>query len=205
MRHLTVDELVDLGEGSARDADVPHLAACAECRHRLADLRATMAMASEVEVPEPSPLFWDHFSSRVRDAVAAERAGGEAWWQRFVSWPGLLAPVSAAAAAILVAAIVFKSPATVPEAQHDAHIASSTPIPASSPAPGVELLSDSLTADDPSLTLVAELSDSLGWDEAADAGLALSGSAEHAVTHLSRDELGELQRLLKEEMGRKGA
>jgi hypothetical protein len=55
------------------------------------------------------------------------------------------------------------------------------------------------------LALVADLTDSLGWDAAADAGLAADGSAEHAVTHLSPVELQELERLLKEVLGPKGA
>jgi hypothetical protein len=36
-----------------------------------------------------------------------------------------------------------------------------------------------------------------------DAGLAVRGSAEHAVTHLSASELRELQRLLAQELNRK--
>jgi hypothetical protein len=200
MRHLTADELVDLVEGVALESNVPHLTTCATCRQQLAELRATMAMASEADVPEPSPLFWDHFSSRVRDAVAAEGAAPASWWRRLSSWPGVMAPISAAAAAILVVAIVSRMPSNAPQVN--------SPAPASSAlsgASGVELLNDSMSAEDPSLTLVAELTDALGWNEAADADPALAGSAEHAVTHLSRDELSELERLLKAELGGKGA
>ncbi|HEV8347024.1 MAG TPA: hypothetical protein VGQ16_10640 [Vicinamibacterales bacterium] len=211
MRHLTADELVDLVEGVALESDVPHLATCATCRQQLAELHATMAMASDAEVPAPSPLFWDHFSSRVRDAVAAERAVRGSWWRRLSSWPGVMAPMSAAAAAILVFAIVLKTmstPSNRPEVTSPAPVASSAQATTSSALPGtsgVELLNDSMSADDPSLTLVADLTDALGWNEAADADLALAGSAEHAVTHLSRDELSELERLLKEALGGKGA
>ena len=207
MRHLTADELVDLVEGVALESDVPHLATCATCRQQLAELRATMAMSSDAEVPEPSPLFWDHFSSRVRDAVAAEGAVPASWWRRLSSWPGVMAPMSAAAAAILVFAIVW-TPSNAPQLKSPAPVASpaqATTSSALSGTSGVELLNDSMSADDPSLTLVAELTDALGWNEAADADLALAGSAEHAVTHLSRDELRELERLLKEELGGKGA
>ena len=72
--HLQPDELVDLAEGTQAEASRPHLAACEACRRRLADLKAMMSAAVDVGVPEPSPLFWDHFSNRVHDAVAAEPA-----------------------------------------------------------------------------------------------------------------------------------
>jgi len=211
MRHLTADELVDLVEGVVLESDVPHLATCATCRRQLAELRATMAMVSGADVPEPSPLFWDHFSSRVREAVAAEGVAPRTRWRRLSSWPGVMAPISAAATAILAFAILLKMPSGVPDVKPPAPVAASAPStqattsPALSGTLGVELLNDSMSADDPSLMLVAELTDTLGWDEAGDAGLTPRGSAEHAVTHLSGDELRELGRLLKEELGGKGA
>ena len=206
MRHLTADELVDLVEGVALESDVPHLATCATCRQQLAELRATMAMASRAGVPEPSPLFWDHFSSRVRDAVAAEGAVPASWWRRLSSWPGIMAPMSAAAAAILLSAVVLKTmstPSNRPEVTSPVALSAQTTTLSTLPGTsGVELLNDSMPTDDPSLTLVAELTDALGWD---DGGEAQAGSAEHAVTHLSGDELSELERLLKEELRVKGA
>ena len=69
--HLQPDELVDVAEGTRPESSVPHLASCEVCRLQLADLKATISAAADVEVPEPSPLFWDHLSARVRDAVAA--------------------------------------------------------------------------------------------------------------------------------------
>ena len=116
-----------------------------------------------------------------------------------------MAPISAIAAVAVIVAIVFASrtPA-LPEAAPPVAVAS-TPTSAPSGTLGLELLSDSIAADDQSLTLVADLTDALGWDAAADAGLTVDGSAEHAVTHLSRDELRELERLLKEALGQKGA
>src|SRR5262245_8728068 len=117
MQHLSGDEFVDLVEGIVSDVDLPHLASCDRCRGQLADLRAALAMAAEkevVDVPEPSPLFWDHFSARVREAVANEPAPPDGWWQRLWSWPGVLAPVSAVAAVVVVLAVVFKATAPAP-------------------------------------------------------------------------------------------
>ena len=208
-RHLSPDELVDLVEGLApggpRD-NLAHLASCERCRDQLADLRAARAMAAErevVEVPEPSPLFWDHFSARVREAVANEPAPPDGWWQRLWSWPGVIAPVSAAAAVVLVLAMVFDAPVSEPTLSPGPVASSTAPGPSSNTSR--ELLSDPMSADDVSLALVADLTDALSWDAAADAGLTPDGSAEHAVTHMSAAELQQLERLLTEEMSRKGA
>ena len=74
-RHLSPDHLIDLAEGTRPESSAPHLESCEACRRQLADMRAMMSAASEVAVPEPSPLFWDHLSERVRQAVALEAAG----------------------------------------------------------------------------------------------------------------------------------
>jgi hypothetical protein len=66
-------------------------------------------------------------------------------------------------------------------------------------------LADFVAADDPSLTLVASLTDDQDIDTVRAAGLAPRGSAEHAVAHMSDDELRELGRLLREELARSGA
>jgi hypothetical protein len=72
--HLQPDDLVDLAEGTRPEASAPHLASCAECRRQLADMRAMMSAAADVDVPEPSPLFWDHLSARVSESVSGEGA-----------------------------------------------------------------------------------------------------------------------------------
>ena len=56
MAHLTADQFVDVADGVLADSDMPHLASCADCRRQLADLRAMMTEAADVEAPEPSPL-----------------------------------------------------------------------------------------------------------------------------------------------------
>src|SRR5438270_2943159 len=109
MRHLHPDELTDLAEGTRPESSAPHLRSCEACRRQLADARATIAAALDVEVPEPSPLFWDHFSVRVREAIAAgparRRFAPLAGWQW--SWRRLATPLAAGAAvAIVISAIV---------------------------------------------------------------------------------------------------
>ena len=52
-----------------------HLDGCDACRARARPTaRRRCGACVGVDVPEPSPLFWDHFSARVRQAVAARAA-----------------------------------------------------------------------------------------------------------------------------------
>ena len=196
MRHLTADDLVDLVEGMTKDADVSHLAECPVCRQQLADLRAAMTTARNVEVPEPPPFFWTQFSARVRDAVASEATPHGGWWRRWSSWPGVTAPLSAAAAAVIVFFVVSTPRPTKAPPPHVGPVAANPRGLSTTSTP--DLLRESAEYDDASLELVAELTDSLGWDAAADSGLAPNGSAEHAVTHLSLGELQQLEHLLQE-------
>src|SRR5436190_9584932 len=95
--HLKDDEFIDLLERCQPDARVEeHLRSCTPCREKLADLGGTLKSVSGVDVPEPSPLFWDHFSRRVHDAVAAEAADRPA--RAWVPW---LLPATAALALLL--------------------------------------------------------------------------------------------------------
>jgi anti-sigma factor RsiW len=193
--HLRPDQLVDLAEGLQAESSLPHLAACQECRQQLADLKAMMSAAASVDMPEPSPLFWDHFSARVRGAVAAEGVPRRWLWD----WQRLILPVAAAAMAGIILMVVLNTGrVSTPQA-------GTAPFAEDASVAGVELLSDGQApGDDTALSLVAELSPDLDFDSAREAGLAAGGSAEHAVTHLNRGELQELQRLLQEELKRPG-
>jgi hypothetical protein len=195
--HLRPDELIDLAEGTRAVSSAAHLAECAVCRLHLAELKAMMSAAADVDVPEPSPLFWDHFSARVRQAVDAEGAPRRSFW----TWPRVVIPAISVATAVLAVAVTLNRGA--------GHVI--VPLPAVVPAPvalpvaSVDILADPQSAGDTALTLVAELSSDMDFETARDAGLAARGSAEHAVTHLTGSELRELQRLLQEELARSGA
>lgn len=196
MRHLKDEELVDIAEGTRPESSAPHLGGCDSCREQLSELRAMMSAAQEVDVPEPSPLFWDHLSSRVREAVAAD---GEPRL-RFDApvWRRLLMPLSAVAVAGLVIAVsvTLRAPSPRPAPPGMA---------VADAAPAIELLRDISSDEDVSLTLVASLTDRVDLDTVREAGLATRGSAEDAITHMSELELRELGRLLKEALARPGA
>jgi hypothetical protein len=184
--HLRPDELVDLAERTRDESDVPHLRSCASCRKQLDELRATMSMAAAVDAPEPSPLFWEHLSSRIHDAAAAGPAPRAHGWSIAASWRFWSVPVALTAAVIVAVAIVPRGPVRAP-----AH----SPL-----RPDAAYALDSLP-DDPALNLVADLASTMTYDEASEiAAGGHAGSIDEAVGSLSAAERQELHRLLDEAM-----
>jgi len=197
--HLSPEEFVDIADGARSESSVPHLAACERCRHELADFRVTaLSLAGAGDVPEPSPFFWTRFQREVNAAVAIEVDRGRGWrgWIRGALRPAVIAPASAVLA---LGVFLF-----VMDARHTgtSHGAKRT---AAENHSGVAdtgyLLRDSLD-NDPSLALVSDLMDGVdaGSEDAA-VGLMPEGSADHAVRHLDAQDLKELQRLLRLELG----
>jgi hypothetical protein len=209
--HLNTEALVDIAEGTRPESAAPHLAACELCRAQVRELRAMMSAAQDVDVPEPSPLFWDHLSSRVSQAVAEE--GARVPFFSFLRNPRIaritrITQTRTFQASAFVAVMVLLLAVVLTP-----RIPAPSPAAIDAPAPGsvaeadmgLELIRDLTSDDDASLTVVASLTDDVDMDTAREAGLAPRGSAEHAVTHMSAGELRELGRLLQEELARSGA
>jgi|KBSSwiS6_1023812.scaffolds.fasta_scaffold01765_4 hypothetical protein len=191
--HLTAEELLDLAEGSRPASSAPHLADCVQCRHQLDELRDVMA-AVTVDVPEPSPLFWDHLSDRVREAVVAEAAPRRTW-SGLGRWPWGLAAAVSAAVVIIAVSISMRTPVS----------SRSTPVIVEAPA-GDVVSAAATPTDDPSFSLLGDLAGDLDWEGAAEAGMIVEiGAADTAVTELTDGERSELQRLLQEAMSGAGA
>jgi hypothetical protein len=195
MSHLSPDVLLDVAEGTRNESADAHLAVCGQCRAEIDELRSAIALAQSAPVPEPSPLFWDHLSARVKVAVEAETQRQPAWSFTRIGWFG---GALATAAAVVIAVVLM---ARVPSAP-----VPSSPQAQASPASdaGVEALTLPDAVDDPSLTLLADLAGELDWETAA-TGLAVRTSmADGALANLDEDERTELQRLLREELGVSG-
>jgi hypothetical protein len=193
MRHLSEEELIDLAEGVRAEHQLPHLSGCQVCRARLTDLRGVLTAAAEIGVPEPSPLFWAHFSERVSDAVAAEASAPAV---PRLSWRFLM-PGFALAAVVLAAVLSLRPPSAVQPPAPFAGQPGESPVTAPDP---VSLVND------PSLSLMADLAADLDLDDVAEAGLTTtSGALDRVVLEMSADERVELQRILKQAMSRQGA
>jgi hypothetical protein len=170
----------------------------------VADLRAVMSAAADADVPEPSPLFWDHLSARVREAVGAENATAPdaarlGWVARIWSWR-VLVPAGTAAALALTAAVALRAPAKPDPA------ASSSVGGVASVDSGAGLDRPVPLGDDPTLDFIADLAGELDWDDAAQAGLTTgSRSVDQVVFEMTDAERRELHRILQEELSRQGA
>lgn len=183
MTHLTPDELLDAVEGLLNADRAAHLSGCPECRRQHHDLSRTLAEAKEVSVPEPSPLYWNQLSVRVRAAVDAEPAAGG--WASWLRWQVLL-PLGSAA--VIMAALMFSlNTHRDVAAPPDTLVAFDAPVTA-----------DVLDGAD-ALDLLAGAFD---IDAAADAGVIEPGVADQAVLELTAEEQAELTRLLQAEMTR---
>lgn len=122
-RHLAPDELIAALEHTPEGPASAHLTTCATCRDALESLRVSWHAVAETEVPEPSPLFWEHFEARVRQATANVPAVESRWSTRWLVWA-----TGAAAAVVLAVGLVWR---VVPGV--------AVPVPSGAPvAPAVE-------------------------------------------------------------------
>ncbi len=142
------------------------------------------------DVPEPSPLFWDHLSRRVSEAVAA--APPRRAHPRWLSLWGIAAGGAALAMVLLGLAVGVRS----------SRVAAPPPAAAAiSPAPEPTAASPGGIDDDASLAVIAAVASQLDWSEAADLGLS-PGSAYRAAAQLSDDERRAVVEMLREELAR---
>ena len=196
--HLTPEELIDLAEGARAEAATPHLQRCEVCRHQIVALRATMSAAAGVDAPEPSPLFWDHLSQRVREAVAEEEAlapRSPGWgWALGGAWRAWA--IAGVAAAVIVS-IYVTAPGILPPSSPPSSGARSAAAVSSAP------LEPFGAADDPSLALFADLTEQIDLQAITETGWSSHvGAVDEVVASLTGDERLELQRLLKEELAK---
>ncbi len=188
MTHLSNDAIVEAAEGDSRFA--AHLEACDACRRQVEDVRQVLRLASEMNVPEPSPLFWDHLSARVRAAVADEPAPRPKAFRFGFAWT---ASVAGALAIIVIGVVVTLRTAQPIHQAAPASVASAAAEPA-------EPLSPALN-DDPAWTLMGELASQIDWEDASEAGLTTRpGSAEQALSEMSEDEQKQVVELLQLEL-----
>ncbi len=114
--HLSSQEFVDAIEGGLAADRQRHLDVCAACQTEVETLRTIVVdLDSDADLPEPSPLFWEHFQSRVDAAVREEAlAPSRAAWGRALLGAGAmrtwLTVGATVAAVVMVAAIYLRAP-----------------------------------------------------------------------------------------------
>ena len=196
--HLAPEELIDLAEGARAVDAVPHLRSCEVCRQQIVALQATMSAVGSspgTDVPEPSPLFWDHLSRRVHEAIAAEGTPGSrlaGWrWETAVPASWRTWAMAGVAAAVLISIYVTAPHTLTPSGGRGG---------AGAPSAGLQPFG---AADDPSLMLFADLAEQMDSGAMTEAGWSGHvGAVDEVVTSLTDGERLELQRLLKEELAK---
>jgi hypothetical protein len=204
--HLTPEQFVDLAEDVQPESAVPHLAACEACRTELADLRAMMSAAAEPGVdvvPEPSPLYWNQLSARVRDGVAQQPPS---WRERLMQ---LLVPALGAALATAILAVALSDRAADAPAIPSSPIVSGEATLVPERTPSLPPLAPLGAADDPQLAVVAAVATTVdwnAWDEMMDeVAMSTADTSDAVASALTQDEQRELQRLLTEAIAQPGA
>jgi hypothetical protein len=187
MTHLTPDEFIDLVDNALPAERREHVAACARCRQEAAQLRALLSEVRASDVPEPSPLFWDHFSARVQAAIGAEIVPRRV--ARWFEWP-VLAPLGA------IALVMLALVSAVPERTPNRTVLDATLATATGPADA-----DGIANAEGQWAMMLDLVGDLDFEAAQDAGIATHpGSADRALLGLTVGEQQELIRLLREEL-----
>jgi hypothetical protein len=207
MGHLGREELVDLLDGAPTREAATHLRVCDACRRELRDMQSVLEDVLHAEIPEPSPLFWNHLSAHVHRAVQAEQEDQPPGWIgrrgmssiRFgASW-SRRAAVIALAVLIATTAMLMQGNRPGPEVPDEA---------ARAAAVDASLIEPPIAGDDASLAIVADLAADVDWDSARESGFTTHFSEDDdAVSVLTADERSELGRLLQRELGlsRRGA
>lgn len=211
MNHLNQTELVDLIEESRAipPARVQHFETCATCRAEGEALRAALRLAAADDIPAPSPLFWDHLSARVSDAVRRESPqtgtlDNIQWVRRpLASWAAAGTVTVLAILTLVWRATVYAPvPVVVPST---AAATDPRQVVASSESTAASLERDLNVDDDEAWAVVRAAADDLRWEEAHAAGLSARPDAvEGLALELTAEERLELGRLLDAALKRNG-
>lgn len=189
VRHLDDIQAIDAIDGRLDAAAAAHVSACGSCRARVDGLRGVMRTLTETGVPEPSPLFWDHFPARVNRALDAP-VPSSGWFT-----PARLVWGSAVGVVLMLVLLLLPFGTGPVEDAGDA-----LPI-----AEITEPFPDDIDADE-AWALVRSMADDLRYEDARDAGVVpRAGSIDRVAMELSASERAELARLIQLEMKQTGA
>jgi hypothetical protein len=178
--HLRPEEFIEALDGALAPNRQAHLEACGECRQELEQLHSLVGDVRGVDAPEPSPLFWDHFSARVKQATLAEpMPAAAAWWREW--WR----PIGAVATGAATLALMFALRPVAPVVS----------------SPSIESSVVEAVADDGSWGLVVGLASGLEWTDVHEVAEPASGTADAMIDEMTAAQREAFVRLLQKEMG----
>jgi hypothetical protein len=197
MKHLSTDQLLAAVDGDT--AHAAHVSSCESCRARVDELREIVALTTQVDVPEPSPLFWDHFSERVREAVAAEPEAQHSRWGRRFGFGLTTSLVGALAIIVIGFAVTMRTGQPMPSRSTEAGMTQTDLAGTGNDLSSLDPLSSQ--NDDATWALMGDLASQMDWDAATEVALVLNpGSADRALGTLSQEEQQLVVELLQEEI-----
>ena len=179
--HLSPDDLAAAADGTPERSATAHLEQCAACRTAVSELSALLAALKSETVPEPSPLFWEHFSARVREATANVSPPERRPWM--FSRPVLaLSALGAAAFALFAWSSFWRDR------------------PVSAPPPAATVASDAPADAEVAWQAMSEMAAAMSTDDVRSA-TASAPERTSVVSELSDDERAAFVELLKREIG----
>ena len=189
MSHLSPQEFVDALEGGLDTRRAAHLESCAACRTEVAALREALGEADAASpVPEPSPLFWEHFPQRVLAATADDAAGQAGFWARLWRPAALIA----ASAAVVALAVMMRAPEPEAPVAEQADATSVT-------IPALDSEADASEQAE-ALALIAGLASALPREELREVARPSNHAASAAIAQLTPEQQAELVRLIQAEI-----
>jgi hypothetical protein len=204
MTHLTDVEIVDFVEDALAPARAAHLETCDGCRRRAQDARDALARAIESDVPEPSPLYWERFSDRVRDGIR-DTTPGAAGWRQWLDHAGLRWALSGALVLAVIAGAAWRVMAPTMSYPPASSQPAPPEAPSAAPASAETTLHDVSVDADPAWAVVRTLADDVPWSDSVDVGLAARpDAADRVADTLTARERSELLQLLQAEIKQPG-
>jgi hypothetical protein len=187
MTHLTSQEFVEALDGTLAPKAAGHLTHCDACRAEVDTLRALMTdVEGARDLPEPSPLFWAHFSERVNRATADLTPGRTPWWEHI--WKPAVGLAAAAAATVLVVSLHRSA---------DVSIANGAGVSAGTPAAAAQ----ALPVDDDSIAFIANLASGLDPETRQAAARPSADATAAVISQMTPAQQAELMRLIRQQMG----
>lgn len=198
MNHLSPAEFVDAADNALAPSRAAHLAACGRCRERLADVRGALAASRTDDVPEPSPLYWQHMTARVRERLTGEtiESGWRASWRAWLS-ARTLVPVASAVAVVAAVVVAGQMVARTPERSLTGAAA-----PFAAPADVTVASVPSVEPENSDVwQVLTSAAAEMPIEDAHEAGMGVtSGAIDRAVQRMSPEELNELGHLLQSQL-----
>ena len=186
-KHLKPEEIVDALDGALDLGRRAHLDSCATCAREVAALGGvTRDAVASADTNEPSPLFWTHFTGRVREATERQQTPTRQWlpiWQ----------PLTAVAAIVVLAVIVVGMPR--------GGAPGTAPADAVVTDPAATVAEATTPVDDDTWTFVLDVARELPADTVREVAMPSPGTADALIETLSAEQRSEFIRLLRAEMG----